>query len=49
MTAAAIAVAALVLVGIYHFAAHVAAHEHQPSPHPNGRCAICGLAFQETR
>ena len=49
MTAAALVVAALVLVGIYHFARHVAAHVHQPSTHPNGRCAICGLAFQETR
>ena len=49
MTAAALAVVALVLAGIYHFARHVAAHEHQPSPHPNGRCPICGLAFQEAR
>lgn len=48
MTAAALVVVALVLVGLYFFARHVAAHVHQPSPHPNGRCAICGLAFQET-
>ena len=43
MTFAAIVAAALVLVGIYHFARHVAAHEHQPSTHPNQRCAVCGL------
>ena len=48
MTAAAL-VAVLVLVGIDHFARHVAAHVHQPPVHPNGRCPICGLAFQETR
>lgn len=48
MTALALALAALVLVGLYFFARHVAAHVHQPSTHPNGRCAICGLAFQET-
>lgn len=49
MTAAALVVAVLVLVGIYFFARHVAAHVHQPPVHPNGRCPICGLAFQETR
>ena len=49
MTAAALVGAALVLAGIYFFARHVAAHVDQPSTHPNGRCAICGLAFQETR
>ena len=43
MTAAAL-VAVLVLVGIYFFARHVAAHVHQPPVHPNGRCPICGLA-----
>ena len=49
MAAAALVVVALVLPGLYAFARHVAAHVHQPSPHPNGRCEICGLAFQETR
>ena len=43
MTAAALVVVALVLVGLYHFARHVAAHEHQPSTHPNARCAVCGM------
>ena len=46
---AALAVAALVLVGLCFFARHVAAHVHQPPVHPNGRCPICGLAFQATR
>lgn len=45
----AFAVVALVLAGIYAFARHVAAHTHQPPVHPNGRCPICGLDFQETR
>ena len=49
MTAAALAVVALVLAGLYAFARHVAAHVHQPPVHPNGRCPVCGLAFQETR
>lgn len=51
MTASALAVVvvAFVLVGIYFFARHVAAHVHQPPVHPNGRCPICGLAPQETR
>lgn len=48
MTAFALVVAALVLVGLCFFARHVAAHEHQPPVHPNGRCPICGLAPQET-
>ena len=47
MTALAVAIALLILAGIAPFARHVAEHVHQPSPHYNGRCPICGLAVQE--
>lgn len=48
-TLAALASVAVLLPGLYAFARHVAGHITQSSPHPNGRCPICGLAFQETR
>lgn len=37
-----------VMAGLGLFARHVAGHVHQPSPHYNGRCPICGLDPQET-
>lgn len=42
--------ACVLMAAAYVLAATSGGHEHQPSPHPNGRCPICGLdATQETR
>ena len=48
-TLVAVVGALTVMGGLGAFARHVAEHVHQPSPHYNGRCPICGLAVQETR
>ncbi len=48
LEAVALAGMALALINGWQLVTYAATHEHQPSPHYNQRCPICGLAVQES-